>query len=171
MQSHNSNVAQGVRGRHECELASLVRQQWAGNHVLKNTNLASGQKDLTDFALLSDAATRHALCLPKPAINSSGLCAWRLLGFGGAPIPVSRIAQLASHCPAVRLFDAYGATETIMPATLTAPGSGQLDAVGVTVPCARVVVMDEHAFKVLQGKSGEIWIAGPRVEPWLPGQP
>ena len=137
-----------MRGQHEHELASLVRQQWAGNHVLKNTNLASGQKDLTDFALLSDAATRHALCLPKPAINSSGLCAWRLLGFGGAPIPVSRIAQLASHCPAVRLFDAYGATETTSPAALTSPGARQLDAIGVTVPRARVVVMDEHGFEV-----------------------
>ena len=124
-----------------------------------------------DFALLSDAATMHALCLPKPAINSSGLSAWRLGGFGGAPIPVSTIKQLASPCPAVRLFNAYGATKTTSPDTLTSPGARQLDSVGVTVPCARVVVMDEHGFEVPQGKSGEIWIAGPRVEPWLPGQP
>ena len=107
----------------------------------------------------------YALCLRDPGITSCDLSAWRLGGFGGAPMPVSTIEQLATHCPAIRLFNAYGATETTSPATLTPPGSQEIDAVGVALPCASVIIMDEDGREMPPGESGEVWIAGPMVVP------
>ena len=107
----------------------------------------------------------YALCLRDPGIATCDLKAWRLGGFGGAPMPVSTIEQLVRHCPAIQLFNAYGATETTSPATLTPPGSQALDAVGVAVPCASVVIMDEDGRQLPAGESGEVWIAGPMVVP------
>ena len=107
----------------------------------------------------------YALCLREPGMASCDLSAWRLGGFGGAPMPVSTIEQLAQHCPSVRLFNAYGATETTSPATLTPPGSPVLDAVGVALPCADIRIMDDEGREVLTGESGEVWIGGPMVVP------
>jgi long-chain acyl-CoA synthetase len=107
----------------------------------------------------------YALCLRDPGIAACDLSAWRLGGFGGAPMPVTTIEQLARHCPGIRLFNAYGATETTSPATLTPPGSPVLDAVGVAVPCASVIIMDEDGKELPAGESGEVWIAGPMVVP------
>lgn len=107
----------------------------------------------------------YALCLREPGMASCDLSAWRLGGFGGAPMPVSTIEQLARHCPSVRLFNAYGATETTSPATITPPESPALDAVGVALPCADVLIMDDEGREVLPGESGEVWIGGPMVVP------
>ena len=107
----------------------------------------------------------YALCLREPSIASCDLSAWRLGGFGGAPMPVSTIEQLAQHCPGVRLFNAYGATETTSPATITPPESPMLDAVGVALPCADVLIVNDKGCEVLPGESGEVWIGGPMVVP------
>ncbi len=107
----------------------------------------------------------YALCLREPGMASCDLSAWRLGGFGGAPMPVSTIEQLAQHCPGVRLFNAYGATETTSPATITPPGSPVLGAVGVALPCADVLVVNDQGCEVLTGESGEVWIGGPMVVP------
>ncbi len=106
----------------------------------------------------------YALCLREPGMAACDLSAWRLGGFGGAPMPVSTIEHLARHCPGVRLFNAYGATETTSPVTLTPPGSPVvLDAVGVALPCADILIMDDAGREVLTGESGEVWIGGPMV--------
>ena len=107
----------------------------------------------------------YALCLREPGMASCDLSAWRLGGFGGAPMPVSTIEQLAQHCPGIRLFNAYGATETTSPAAITPTGSPVLDAVGVTLPCADILIMDDAGREVLAGESGEVWIGGPMVVP------
>ncbi|MDP3796680.1 MAG: class I adenylate-forming enzyme family protein [Polaromonas sp.] len=107
----------------------------------------------------------YALCLREPGFAALDLSAWRLGGFGGAPMPVSTIEQLGQHCPGVRLFNAYGATETTSPATITPPGSLTLDAVGVAVPCADIRIMDDDGREVPPGQSGEVWIGGPMVVP------
>lgn len=107
----------------------------------------------------------YALCLREPGFAALDLGTWRLGGFGGAPMPVSTIEQLGQHCPGVRLFNAYGATETTSPATITPPGSLTLDAVGVAVPCADIRIMDDEGREVPTGQSGEVWIGGPMVVP------
>ncbi|MEQ1805088.1 MAG: fatty acid--CoA ligase family protein, partial [Burkholderiaceae bacterium] len=39
------------------------------------------------------------------------------------------------------------------------------DSVGVALPCAQIVVMDEQGVEVPAGETGELWIAGPMVIP------
>ena len=107
----------------------------------------------------------YALCLREPGLGSLDLSAWRLGGFGGAPMPVSTIEQLRQYCPTVQLFNAYGATETTSPVTVTPLGSPTLDAVGVALPCADIRIMDDDEREVPCGQSGEVWIGGPMVVP------
>lgn len=108
----------------------------------------------------------YALCLREPSLASFDLSVWRLGGFGGAPMPISTIAQLARLCPTVQLFNAYGATETTSPATLTPLGSDCLDSVGVALPCADIRIMGDDGVEVPTGQSGEVWIGGPMVVPY-----
>lgn len=109
--------------------------------------------------------TMYALCLRDPALAQTDLSSWRLAGFGGAPMPPATIAALRMQCPGIRLFNAYGATETTSPTTLTPPGSEQVDQVGIALPCAQVRVVNEAGHEVPAGQSGEVWIAGPMVVP------
>jgi len=113
----------------------------------------------------------YALCLREPGFAALDLSDWRLGGFGGAPMPVSTIEQLARDCPTVRLFNAYGATESTSPATITPPGSPTLDAVGVTLPCADIRIMDDEGRELPLGESGEVWIGGPMVVPYYWNNP
>lgn len=107
----------------------------------------------------------YALCLREPALANADLSAWRWAGFGGAPMPPSIIEGLQAHCPKIQLFNAYGATETTSPATMTPPPSQLVDKVGVPLPCADVRVIDEQGNEVPAGTPGEVWIAGPMVVP------
>ncbi len=107
----------------------------------------------------------YALCLREPALARTDLSAWRVAGFGGAPMPPATIAALREQCPSIRLFNAYGSTETTSPTTLTPPGSDRVDKVGIALPCAQVRVVDNEGRDVPTGTSGEVWIAGPMVVP------
>ncbi len=85
--------------------------------------------------------------------------------FGGSPVPISTIAALRARMPQLRLYDAYGLTETHSPATILLdsefrrkPGS-----VGRPLPCADVRVVDDDGHDVPVGEAGELWIKGPMV--------
>ena len=121
------------------------------------------EKQRITYSLMVPAM--YALCLREPALAASDLSSWRLAGFGGAPMPPATIAALREQCPDIRLFNAYGATETTSPTTLTPPGSTQVDKVGIALPCAQVRVVDEDGFDLPAGQSGEVWIGGPMVVP------
>lgn len=109
----------------------------------------------------------YSLCLMDPEFDRFDLSAWRIGGYGGAPMPEAVIAELARRLPRLTLVNAYGATETTSPATLMPPGqtAAHADSVGRVVPCAELVVMDETAREAAPGESGEIWIKGPMVVP------
>ena len=107
----------------------------------------------------------YALWLREPALPGTDLSSLRLAGFGGAPMASATIAGLRASCPGIRLFNAYGSTETASPATMTPPGSDVLEAVGQPLPCADLRVMDDEGREVPRGTPGEIWIAGPMVVP------
>src|SRR5262249_40308534 len=87
----------------------------------------------------------------------------RLGGFGGAPMATATIERLAQTLPGLKLMNAYGATETTSPVTLMPPAetSRRLDSVGVPLPCAEVLVMDEQGREVAHGSAGGLW--GPMV--------
>jgi len=109
----------------------------------------------------------YNLALLEPAFDGFDLAAWRLGGYGGAPMPEATIRRLAEKLPALVLSNLYGATETISPTTIMPPGDGlaHADSVGKTVPCGEVRIMDDTGREVAPGQSGEIWIAGPMVVP------
>jgi len=109
----------------------------------------------------------YNLCLRDPALARVDLSAWRLGGYGGAPMPEASIAALAERLPGLVLVNAYGATETTSPATIMPLGAttGHADSVGRVVPCGALRVVDEAGREVAPGISGEIEIAGPMVIP------
>ncbi|HET8748418.1 MAG TPA: long-chain fatty acid--CoA ligase, partial [Ramlibacter sp.] len=54
----------------------------------------------------------YALWLREPALQETDLSSLRLAGFGGAPMAPATIEGLRANCPGIRLFNAYGSTET-----------------------------------------------------------
>lgn len=96
----------------------------------------------------------YNLCLLEPGFGRRDLGAWKVGGYGGAPMPAATIAALAERLPRLKLMNAYGATETTSPATIM-PAEEQAarrDSVGLPVPGAEIQVRD-----------GELWIRGPMV--------
>lgn len=107
----------------------------------------------------------YKLLLLQPDFAQADLSAWRVGGYGGAPMPVATIDQLAKALPQLTLQNTYGATETTSP-TSTIPAGltrAHIDSVGVPLPCAQVRIMDEAGCEVPTGEVGEIWISGPMV--------
>jgi acyl-CoA synthetase (AMP-forming)/AMP-acid ligase II len=109
----------------------------------------------------------YKLCLLDPEFDRFDLSAWRVGGYGGAPMPAATIAELAAKCPALGLMNAYGATETTSPATImpAAMTARHADSVGQTVPCGDIIVVGPDGREVPAGEAGELWIRGPMVVP------
>ena len=109
----------------------------------------------------------YSLCLFEPSFSADALKHWRIGGYGGAPMPVAVIEQLAKHLPNLDLRNAYGATETTSPVTLIPAGmnDAHLDSVGRVLPCADVRIMNDAGQEVPFGETGELWINGPMVVP------
>jgi O-succinylbenzoic acid--CoA ligase len=107
----------------------------------------------------------YNLCLMRGEMDRHDLSAWRIGGFGGAPMPPSTVDAMAQKLPGLTLVNAYGATETTSPATAVPPratGAGN-DSVGVALPCASVIAVDDDGVEVAPGVTGELWIGGPMV--------
>ena len=49
----------------------------------------------------------YSLCLLEPTFSADGLGDWRIGGYGGAPMPVAVIEQLAKYLPNLDLRNAY----------------------------------------------------------------
>jgi len=109
----------------------------------------------------------YNLCLLEPDFDRFDLSAWRVGGYGGAPMPAATIAALAEKLPNLGLMNAYGATETTSPTTMMPPQYTRehADSVGLVLPCADVIVMDPEGREVAPGMSGEIWIRGAMTVP------
>jgi O-succinylbenzoic acid--CoA ligase len=159
-----------VPGSHVTGLVALVLAMAGvgGSVVLlaefkAGSSLALVARERVSYTLMVPAM--YALWLREPALQATDLSSLRLAGFGGAPMAAATIEGLRASCPGIRLFNAYGSTETSSPATLTPPGSQRLEAVGQPLPCADIVVMDETGHQVPAGTPGEVWIAGPMVVP------
>ena len=63
----------------------------------------------------------YNLCLLDPAFERGDYSAWRVGGYGGAPMAPATIARFAEKLPGLNLMNAYGATETTSPVTLMPP--------------------------------------------------
>src|SRR5207247_10982108 len=60
----------------------------------------------------------YNLCLLAPDFDRHHLSAWRIGGYGGAPMPLPTIARFAQKLPRLGLMNLYGATETTSPVTM-----------------------------------------------------
>jgi len=109
----------------------------------------------------------YNLCLHQCDLSEFDLSAWRVGGYGGAPMPAATIGRLAEALPGLGLMNAYGATETTSPATLmpSEHTAARRLSVGLPVPGAVIRVMDEDGREVPPGETGELWISGPMVVP------
>ncbi len=107
----------------------------------------------------------YNLCLLRADFESLDLSAWRIGGFGGAPMPEATIARFREKLPNLQLANAYGSTETTSPTTIMPPEFTAVhpDSVGRPLACADVRIMDDDGREVAAGESGELWISGPMV--------
>jgi acyl-CoA synthetase (AMP-forming)/AMP-acid ligase II len=105
------------------------------------------------------------LCLLAPEFDRFDLSAWRIGGYGGAPMPPATIERCARKLPQLELMNLYGATETTSPATIMPARFTEThaDSVGLPVACGDIVVMDDAGREVAPGETGELWIGGPMV--------
>jgi len=102
----------------------------------------------------------YNLCLLQADFDQYDLSAWRIGGFGGAPMPIATIEKLASKIPGLKLINAYGSTETTSPSTIMPPEltAAHIDSVGLPCPGAQIIVVDADGRELPRGEIGEIWI-------------
>jgi len=133
--------------------------------------LAAAAAERMSYTLMVPA--QYGLCLLEPELARHDLSAWRVAGFGGAPMPEATIAALAERLPGLVLVNGYGATETTSPTSITPPGhiAGHADSIGQVVPGVEVRIVDAEGNDVPAGEAGEIWIRGPNVVPGYWGRP
>jgi len=107
----------------------------------------------------------YNLCLLQADFESYDLSAWRIGGYGGAPMPVATIERLAEKLPGLKLVNAYGSTETSSPSTVMPPQFTKThsDSVGLPCPGAHIIVVDSNGHEVPRGEIGELWIHGGSV--------
>ena len=107
----------------------------------------------------------YNLCLLQADFDSHDLSAWRIGGFGGAPMPVATIEKLAAKIPGLKLINAYGSTETTSPSTIMPPEltAEHIDSVGLPCPGADIIVVGSEGQELARGEIGEIWIHGGSV--------
>jgi acyl-CoA synthetase (AMP-forming)/AMP-acid ligase II len=156
--SHVTGLIANVAAMARCAGALIVLPEFKAADFLA---LASRER-MTHTIIVP---AMYDLCLLHPDFASFNLSAWRIGGYGGAPMPTPTIARLAQVLPNLLLMNAYGATETTSPATLMPPAltEGRADSVGLAAPNATVLVMDETGRETATGEVGEIWIGGPSV--------
>lgn len=125
--------------------------------------LVLAERERVTYTLMVPAM--YNLCLLQPQLADHDLSAWRVGAYGGAPMPQATMDSLARALPSVVLMNVYGATETTSPVTMVPPGeTGRRgEAVGLPLPCADILVMNDEGREVLRGESGEIWTAGPMI--------
>ena len=125
--------------------------------------LALAQRERMTHSLLVPAM--YNLFLLDPQFETGDFSAWRVGGYGGAPMAPATIARFEQKLPGLSLMNAYGSTETTSPATMMPPSqtAARPDSVGCALPCADVLIMDERGREVATGAQGEIWLRGPMV--------
>lgn len=109
----------------------------------------------------------YELCLRSPRLTESDLSAWRVAGFGGAPMAPATIESFAAVLPGLAFSNVYGSTESCSPATIMPAGAtaARLASVGRPVACAQLRVVDADGADCAPGEVGEILIGGPQLSP------
>ncbi len=125
--------------------------------------LALAEAERMTYTLMVPAM--YNLCLLQPDFGRFDLSAWRVGGYGGAPMPPATIAGFAEKLPNLNLMNAYGATETTSPTTIMPPSftPSHSASVGLPIPGTEVIIVDDAGRELPRGEVGEIWIKGASV--------
>ncbi len=109
----------------------------------------------------------YNLFLLDPGFDDHDLSAWKIGGYGGAPMPEATIDQMAARAPHVGLMNGYGATEATSPTTMNPHrfAASHRDCVGIALHCTEVGVFGPDGMELPPGEQGEIWMKGPNVIP------
>ncbi|CAN5360612.1 class I adenylate-forming enzyme family protein [soil metagenome] len=132
-------------------------------HFAVDTFVATAVAERMTHTVLVPAM--YNLLLARTDLRTHALKAWRVGGFGGAPMPVTTIDRLRTALPGLGLMNCYGSTETVVAAAILPPEDLAMhsDAVGFAVPGATILVMDDQGRERPPGEPGELWIGGPTV--------
>ncbi len=146
----------------------MVITRCAGALIIVADFKASDYLDIASHERVSHTVmvpAMYNLCLLQADFDSYDLSAWRIGGYGGAPMPVATIEQLARKLPRLKLVNAYGSTETSSPSTIMPPQFTRShgDSVGLPCPGAHIAVMDSSGRELPRGEIGEIWIRSASV--------
>jgi len=127
------------------------------------------------LALMAQERVTHTLIVPAmynlflldQKFDTYDLSAWKIGGYGGAPMPEATIAEMARRAPHVGLMNGYGATEATSPTTMNPSrfAASHSDCVGLALHCTEIAVMNGNGVEVPPGEQGEIWMRGPNVIP------
>ena len=156
--AHVTGVVANIMSMAACAGALIIVAEFKAAEYLK-----IAARERITYTVMVPAM--YNLCLLQADFDNYDLSAWRIGGYGGAPMPIATIEKLAAKIPGLKLINAYGATETTSPSTLM-PGeltTAHIDSVGLPCPGVRIVVMDADGRELPRGEIGEIWIGGAQV--------
>ena len=156
--AHVTGIAANIMPMARCAGALIIVAEFKAADYLRTAS----RERVTHTVMVP---AMYNLCLLQIDFDSYDLSAWRIGGYGGAPMPVATIERLAERLPGLKLVNAYGSTETSSPSTIMPPEftGSHSDSVGLPCPGADIVVMDATGREVPRGEIGEIWIRSASV--------
>jgi acyl-CoA synthetase (AMP-forming)/AMP-acid ligase II len=156
--AHVTGVVANIMAMARCAGALIIVAEFKAAEYLR----IAARERVTQTVMVP---AMYNLCLLQADFDNYDLSAWRIGGYGGAPMPITTIEKLASKIPGLKLINAYGATETTSPSTIMPPEltASHIDSVGLPCPGATIIVMGEDGREVPRGEVGELWIHGGSV--------
>jgi long-chain acyl-CoA synthetase len=151
--AHVTGVVANIMSMARCAGALIIVPEFKAADYLK----VAARERVTQTVMVP---AMYNLCLLQADFDAYDLSSWRIGGYGGAPMPIATIEQLAAKIPGLKLVNAYGSTETTSPSTIMPPEltAAHLDSVGLPCPGADIIVMDANGRELPRGEIGEIWI-------------
>jgi long-chain acyl-CoA synthetase len=151
--AHVTGVVANIMSMVRCAGTLIIAAEFKAADYLK----VAARERVTQTVMVP---AMYNLCLLQADFDSYDLSAWRIGGYGGAPMPIATIEKLAAKIPGLRLINAYGSTETTSPSTIMPPEltAAHIDSVGLPCPGAHIIVVDAEGRELPRGEIGEIWI-------------
>ncbi|WP_082233190.1 class I adenylate-forming enzyme family protein [Halobacillus massiliensis] len=118
-----------------------------------------------NITFLFNVPTIYIMMLSHETFQPGKLRALDIAAFGGAPMSQETIESLMKALPFLRLHNAYGATETSSPATITPmiENFSKIASIGRVVPAGEMKVIGEDGIEAAPGDVGELYIKGPMI--------
>jgi long-chain acyl-CoA synthetase len=156
--AHVTGVVANIMSMVRCAGALIIVAEFKAAEYLK----IAARERVTQTVMVP---AMYNLCLLQADFDSYDLSAWRIGGFGGAPMPIATIEKLTAKIPGLKLINAYGSTETTSPSTIMPPEltAEHIDSVGLPCPGADIIVVGSEGQELARGEIGEIWIHGSSV--------